>query len=94
MQTDHSPSPPTITPTLTELEQQTCALLSGTAEEFWDVAATIKATGEATADDWEVARASASHMLAQLDRVISRKMLGLRRQAPQPVVSSALTTGS
>lgn len=51
---------------LDEVGQETARLLCATAEELWDAAHTILATGAVCADDWELARASLSHALAAL----------------------------
>jgi hypothetical protein len=53
---------------LSGLDLQTVVLIRGTAEELWDVAETISSTCYATADDWETARLTASHLLAALER--------------------------
>jgi hypothetical protein len=42
--------------------------MQGTAEELWDVSSTILACGYATGEDWEMARLSARHLLAALER--------------------------
>jgi hypothetical protein len=51
---------------LNVLEEQTCALLQGTAEDLWGTAQTILQSGYATADEWEMLRATLSHALAVL----------------------------
>ena len=43
---------------LQTIEQETVYLLTSTAEELWDTAATVASSGQSTYDDWEAARAS------------------------------------
>lgn len=43
-------------------------LIQSTAQSLWDVGSTILATGYATADDWELARAAASHLVLALQQ--------------------------
>ena len=42
-------------------------LIHATATSLWDVSGSILATGYAMADDWELARAAASHLLLALE---------------------------
>lgn len=68
-----TPSPRPPASSLTPLVEQTACLIQRTAEELWDVSATILTTGVATEADWEMARLAASRMLAALQRPPSPK---------------------
>jgi hypothetical protein len=51
---------------LTPAQEGLMCLIRSTAEQLWDVAETIFSTGTVRADDWEMARLTASHLLAAL----------------------------
>jgi hypothetical protein len=53
--------------------EKTARIIKATAESLWDVSETILSTGYATADDWELARAAASHMLAALTQATTER---------------------
>lgn len=59
--------------------EETVATLKATAEQLWDVAHTIEATGETSMADWEVARA----VLVQcLGSVLACKILRIGTPIP------------
>lgn len=55
-------------PTLAPADDAMAQLIQQTATALWDVSETIRATGWATAGDWEQARSEASRLLAALER--------------------------
>jgi len=50
------------------IDQDTATCSASTATELWDIAATIRSSGIATVDDWDLAVLVTSHLLARLQR--------------------------
>ncbi len=72
---------------LQTIEQETVYLLTSTAEELWDTAATVASSGQSTYDDWEAARASLSRALAQLQKAQDHKRERFKPGRTQHVVA-------
>lgn len=70
---------------MTDAAERTANLIQATATSLWDVGGSILATGYATADDWELARAAASHLLLALEHPPATEPPPARRTYPPGV---------
>ena len=73
---------PAVESHLTGIEKNTVMLLEQTGEELWQIAHGIHTSQRASAEDWEHARQTASHLLAVLESQYTPQADGGHSQTP------------